>query len=284
MKKKLFFIPFVMLATFFSCQTSEQASQKTDTTTIRKTIEQDNIRLSYVVRPGEGPTLILIPGSFSGVHQWDEVMAGLDKDLNLILVEVRGHGQSWPPAENGSIELFAADVKSVADAEKLESFYVGGHSIGGMIAKEVGRRWPQQIRGVISVEGWTHWKVAKETFKSNMYSTLTKEQDDKRLEGRKLGTGHWTDEQRHNFAQIWRQWERGEEFMQTTTLSVLELYGDRGRERPTLEQLYIPAKPNFTLRWFKNASHSLPVERPTQVAEAIGEFIQHTEKTKEKKN
>jgi len=161
----------------------------------------------------------------------------------------------------------------IAGNEKLDWFYVGGHSIGGMIAKEVGRRWPQHIAGVISIEGWTHWRVSREAFNADMTSTLTTEEKKKKQEARQRGAGHWTDEQRGSFAGIWRKWERGVEFLENTTLPVLELYGDRGREPASLEQLFIPDRPNITVVWIKNASHKLPLEEPEKVGSSIMEFI-----------
>ena len=73
--------------------------------------------------------MILIPGSFNDNRQWDDVVPRLDSDIQLMLVELRGHGQSWPPPGNGSIEQFAADVARVAEAEGWDKYYVGGHSI-----------------------------------------------------------------------------------------------------------------------------------------------------------
>jgi pimeloyl-ACP methyl ester carboxylesterase len=58
-------------------------------------------------------------------------------------------------------------------------------------------------------------------------------------------------------------------------LPVLELYGDRGRERPHREQLYLPNRKNIILHWIEDASHNLPVEEPEKVAKVITEFIGH---------
>jgi pimeloyl-ACP methyl ester carboxylesterase len=246
----------------------------------RKFIENENLRLSYLVRAGKGPTLVLIPGSFSDTSQWRDVLSHLDPQLGLILIEVRGHGKSWPPPENGTIEELANDVMTVTNCEKVDRFYVGGHSIGGMIAKEVGRRWPLRVAGVISIEGWTHWRVTKDAFNGDMYSTLSKEQDQKRLDSRKRGAGHWTKDQRDSFAQIWRKWEKGKEFISTTTLPVLELYGDRGKQKATREQLHLADRNNIIIQWINNSSHSLPLEEPGKVAHAITEFIERLEKQK----
>ena len=287
---KIFFIIIILLS-FISCVEQEtnvphlgkntQSLIMPQEKSIRKTIEFDNVKLSYVVRSGDGPTLILIPGSFSDANQWNEVIPVLGKDLNLILIEVRGHGKSWPPPIGGTIEQLAKDVMLVADNEKLGRFYVGGHSIGGMISKEVGRSWPQRVKGVISIEGWTHWQASRDAFNGDMYGTLTPEQQKKRLEGRKIGAGHWTKEQRSNFASIWRKWERGLNFLQNTNLPIIELYGDRGKKRPSQKQLYIPNRPNIEVHWINNASHSLPLERPGEVATIIMELVQKIESRKE---
>ena len=244
---------------------------------MRKAIEVDGTRLSYVERPGGGPVLVLIPGSFNDVRQWDEVVDALPTEWRLILFEVRGHGQSWPPPANGSIEQFAADVIQIADREGLDRFHVGGHSIGGMIALEVGRRIPARIAGVISIEGWTHWRVTSDAFQSDMVGTLTEEQAARRLALREGAAGHWEPEQRQQFAQIYRRWEAGPQFLQETELPVLELYGDRGKPKPSLQQLQIPDRDNIAFQWFEGASHELPLERPVELARVMTTFIRGVE-------
>jgi len=286
---KIFSIIIILLS-FISCVKQEtnvphlgkntQSLIMPQEESIRKTIEFDNVKLSYVVRSGDGPTLILIPGSFSDANQWNEVIPVLGKDLNLILIEIRGHGKSWPPPIDGTIEQLAKDVILVADNEKLGHFYVGGHSIGGMISKEVGHSWPQRVYGVISIEGWTHWQASRDAFNYDMKSTLTPEQKKKRLMGRELATGHWTKEQLSDFAAIWRKWERGEDFLQNTNLPIIEIYGDRSKIHPSLKQLYIPNRPNIEVHWINNASHSLPLEKPREIALVINEFIKKIESGK----
>lgn len=69
-----------------------------------------------------------------------DMVQTLDPGLRLVIVELRGCGESWPPTLNASIELFAEDVLRVVDALKLTRFYIGGHSIGGMIPIEAAKR------------------------------------------------------------------------------------------------------------------------------------------------
>lgn len=238
----------------------------------RQQIQTDEGHISYQVRRGAGPPLILIPGSFNDNRQWDEVVAGLDPNLTLVLVELRGHGQSWPPPANGSIEQFAQDVKRIAGAESLGRFYVGGHSIGGMVALEIGRAWPESVLGILSIEGWTNHHAQRDAFGPSDQNTLTPEQEARRLAGRARATGNWTGEQRKSFAQIWRNWD-GAEFLASTRIPILEVYGDRGRPHPTPDQLKIPVRDNIVMHWIPGASHPLPLQAPEALAEAMNRFI-----------
>ncbi|MEZ5399574.1 MAG: alpha/beta fold hydrolase [Bryobacteraceae bacterium] len=242
----------------------------------RRQIPTDEGHISYQIRRASGPPLILIHGSFNDNRQWNDVVARLNPSLTLVLIELRGHGQSAPPPANGSIEQFGQDVLRVAEAEHLGAFYVGGHSIGGMVAIEVGRARPQSVLGIVSCEGWTNHRAQADAFGPRDTSTLTPEQDARRLALRAEATGHWTEPQRLAFARIWRQWD-GSAFLGETAIPILELYGDRGRTPPTRAQLKIPDRPNIELRVVPGACHSLPLQEPATVAEATNAFIARNE-------
>ena len=62
-------------------------------------------------------------------------------------------------AAQAFVEQFAEDVLLISDLAGLQRFYVGGHSIGGMVALEVGRASPGRVKGIVSVEGWTDYRV-----------------------------------------------------------------------------------------------------------------------------
>lgn len=75
--------------------------------------------VSFLFRERKGPALILIPGSFTDSRQWEPVLAWLDADFTLVLVELRGHGKSWPSPAAGSVEQFASDVLQIANRQTM---------------------------------------------------------------------------------------------------------------------------------------------------------------------
>jgi pimeloyl-ACP methyl ester carboxylesterase len=236
----------------------------------------DGGRLCCVQRVGSGPTLMLIPGTFSDSGTFRDLVRHLDKSLNLLLVENRGLGRSWPRAENGSIEQCAQDALLVAREMGASDFYIGGHSLGGMISIEVAGIAPEKLRGVVSIEGWTNWRAARDAFGNDMKSTLTDEQLKEVAAYRAEMLRNWSKTQVKEFGSIWKKWD-GLHVLRTTNLPVLELYGDRNRAKPTRAQLHIPKRDLITLHWIAGASHKIHYERPRQVAQVINRFIRRCE-------
>ena len=239
----------------------------------RKTFERGVGKLSLLQRNGEGEPLVLLPGTFSDATQWSETVPYLPEDLPLILIEMRGQGESWPPKPDNSIEELAQDTLWVLWQLGVERFHVGGHSLGGMVALQMGYGAPEKVRSVISVEGWTHHLVAKEAFGGVIRNTLTEDRMKERAEERAQLEAKWGKDKMVEFAQVWKRWD-GSAFLDSTELPVLEIWGDRGmEERPALEQLRIPDRPNIRLEWIKDASHNLPTEKPEELGRMITEFL-----------
>lgn len=234
-------------------------------------VKVDGAEIAYQIRRGPGPAVVLVPGSYVGADDWADVVAAIDRTLTVQIVEVRGHGDSWPPPVSGSIAQFAGDVFAAAAHAGLPRFYAGGHSLGGMIAIEMAAQQPAAIRGVISVEGWTHHTVARDAFGANA-NVLAPALREKLAELRKPVMTRWTKEQVTEFGAIWRQWDGGPALEQMR-VPVLQLWGDRGAPPATRDKMKIPDRANIELQWVAGASHYLPMERPREVAAAINRFV-----------
>jgi len=242
----------------------------------KETIEYDAGLLSFVISPGTGPVIILIPGSFANHRDFVYVLRELDPMFTVVIVELPGHGDSWPPPKNGSVEGLAESVFRVTDSLKLNSFYVAGHSIGGMIAMQMGKARPYKIKGIISIEGWTDYKVVDEAFGGIVENTLSPDLTKIQQSNRVQVYSKWTQKQIEDFSEIWKQWD-GYTFLLTTDIPILSVWGDRGNVRPDISKLHIPERKNIKVKWFSNASHFLNLECPKELAESINCFISFVE-------
>jgi pimeloyl-ACP methyl ester carboxylesterase/predicted neuraminidase len=236
----------------------------------------DGAALSYYVREGSGPNLLLVPGSWGDHRVFDRFVDQLPADWRVIVVELRGHGGSQPASPNPSMGLFAADVLHVVDSLGLRRFYVGGHSIGGMLAIELTGRRPEQVAGAIAMEGWTHHAVAKDAFGGDNGVAMTSAEQQVDTEQRERVRRKLSAAEIAAFASVWKQWD-GMPVLQSTSVPVLEVWGDRGRARPSRELMRIPARGNIELEWIAGASHSLLIQRPEAVAAHTTRFVETNE-------
>ncbi len=237
----------------------------------------DGTRLAWHTREGSGPTLVLIPGSWGDYLVYNRLVAHLDPALRIIIVELRGHGNSTPATLNGSMELFADDVLKVVEHLKLERYYISGHSIGGMLAVEIAGREPKGLAGSIPIEGWTHHTVQKNAFGHLPEFPLSPEHEAERLANRERGLARLTEAERQNFGSVWRNWD-GNGALKKASVPMLQIWGDRNMNPvPDRATMQIPEQDNIQVVWIANASHALLVEQPRAVASAINDFVVRTD-------
>ena len=229
-------------------------------------------RIGWSVRGGSDIPLVLIPGSFDDRGVFAPLIERLGHGMAVCVVELPGHGRSWPPAVAGSIERFAEQVVDVLRRLYDRPVCVGGHSIGGMVAIQVAGSAPERVAGVISLEGWTNHRAAHTAFGGDMTGTLSARQEAARQTRRARVTERWSSDQVSRFSSIWRRWDGGP-ILAATRLPVLEIYGDRGRSAPTRAALDLPARGNIDLQVIAGVSHYLHVERPDEVALACHRFL-----------
>jgi len=102
-------------------------------------------------RVGSGPILVCHGGGpgFSGLYLQD--LAGLDRRLELILLDPRGTGASDRPADPRAyaIEDYSNDVDELREHLGLERINLLGHSHGGVIAMDYAARFPDRVDRLI---------------------------------------------------------------------------------------------------------------------------------------
>ncbi|MAG60938.1 hypothetical protein CL619_04080 [archaeon] len=105
-----------------------------------KTVKSfDGTKIAYYKRQGnkEKPTLVFLHGVGGNYTTWNKELEFFEKKkYPCIAVDLRGHGESDVPDEfeKYSTEAFAKDLDVILDKEKIESFVLIGHSLGGCIA------------------------------------------------------------------------------------------------------------------------------------------------------
>jgi 3-oxoadipate enol-lactonase len=103
----------------------------------------------YWEEHGTGEPVLMIMGLSYTLDMWYRLRPSLSARYRTILFDNRGIGRSEVPNGPYLMRQMADDAKAVMDAAGVESAYVMGASMGGMIAQELTLRYPERVRALM---------------------------------------------------------------------------------------------------------------------------------------
>jgi pimeloyl-ACP methyl ester carboxylesterase len=116
-------------------------------------VQTNNIQLHYLSYPGEGPTLVLMPGLTGNAHTFEGlIQAGLSPRYRVLALDLRGRGLSDKPASGYSMADHAADVIGLLDTLDLDQVILGGHSFGGLLTLYIAAHQPERISKLVIID------------------------------------------------------------------------------------------------------------------------------------
>ena len=92
----------------------------------------DNVSIYYEIH-GEGKPLFMLPGWTCSTKFWKYNVEELSRHFQVVLMDMRGHGESEKVLHSHRISRYAMDVKNLLDALNLKDVTVLGWSMGASI-------------------------------------------------------------------------------------------------------------------------------------------------------
>ena len=116
-------------------------------------LDRDGVKLHYEVH-GSGPALLLTHGYSSTSAMWKGQIEALSQHHQLVLWDMRGHGQSDYPDDPAAYSeaLTVADMSALLDEIGAESAIVGGLSLGGYMSLAFYRAYPERVRALLIID------------------------------------------------------------------------------------------------------------------------------------
>jgi pimeloyl-ACP methyl ester carboxylesterase len=112
-------------------------------------VRVNGVNIAYSVR-GNGPPLLLVMGYRLSSAAWPAAfIAQLAQRFTIITLDNRGTGRSDKPVTGYAIANMARDVRGLLDELKFERVHMLGYSMGGAIAQELVRQFPDRVKGLI---------------------------------------------------------------------------------------------------------------------------------------
>jgi len=99
------------------------------------------------------PAIILLHGANSSLHTFEPMIAELAGEYRIITYDQPGHGLTGPHPRNDytAAGMFEA-LNAVANAARLDRFYLGGNSMGGWVAWRYALNYPERVEGLILID------------------------------------------------------------------------------------------------------------------------------------
>jgi pimeloyl-ACP methyl ester carboxylesterase len=109
----------------------------------------NGVNIAYRVQ-GEGPPLVLVMGYRLNSTAWPSgFIEQLARKFTVITLDNRGTGLSDKPVHGYAIANMARDVRGLLDELGLSQVHVLGYSMGGTIAQELVRQFPERVSSLI---------------------------------------------------------------------------------------------------------------------------------------
>jgi pimeloyl-ACP methyl ester carboxylesterase len=113
----------------------------------------DGVGLAVEVA-GSGPGLVLVHGFGGAKEDFADHVPTLARDHTVVVFDHRGHGASDKPTDRAaySIDRLAYDILEVADRCDLDRFRLLGHSMGGMVSRQVPLLAPERLDALVMMD------------------------------------------------------------------------------------------------------------------------------------
>jgi len=108
---------------------------------------------------GQGNPLFLLHGYTQSSKSWKPYVQNYEKDYEVYLVDLTGHGKSESFKQDLEIKSVAEDLNSLIEYLKLEKIKAIGFSFGGDVLYQLALKKPELIESMITIGAVGTWSI-----------------------------------------------------------------------------------------------------------------------------
>lgn len=245
----------------------------------------------YVDDVGKGLPIVLIHGFLGSSIMWKPQINYLKKDYRVITPDLPGFGNSKKAQSKDSIKEMAKTVLSCLKEKNIDTFFLLGHSMGGMIVQEIAKLAGEKIkklicygtgpRGNIPGRFETINESRNRLKKDGLSSTVYRIAKTWFVEGDKANFFYLCEEAGNattleaadNALVAMKKWN-GVENLENIKNSTIIIWGDKDKAY-NFDQVNTLNKkiPNNEIFIFKDCSHNVHLEKPDEFNQCIHKFL-----------
>ncbi len=251
-------------------------------------------RIHYRVK-GKGEPLIFLHGmGFCGAD-WFAQERYFSKNYRVVIPDFRGYGKSERsenPDHNYSVVSHSEDFCALLDHLEIDSAYVVGWSLGGMVALQVALDNPKRIRRLAVINAVPSkpvqypWdmilKLQRNIFldflgmavyaqtAANFMFPFVEQRELRARVATKIATNSKIVYRRS--IQAIFEWDLSH-CLEDLKMPILFISGDRDFITPALKRQIVDQMPNAHLKIVHNSGHGTPLDQPEVTNSLLGDFL-----------
>lgn len=262
------------------------------------------VRLRYI-KTGTGPNLVLLHTLRTQLDLFEKVIPALSKEFTVFALDYPGHGYSDIPGGDYDARFFVHAVEGFLNALDLRDVTLCGVSIGGAISLIIAGLHNKRVERVIAINPYDYAKGRGLTRSSFLGWLITVASETPVIAGIIMRLRNFIimkavlrggvansesippgllkemylvgDRRGHYQAFISllrhaRSWEAATDVYQNINVPALLIWGDQDWSKPGERERDRNLIPSAQVATIKDGGHFLPLDRPTEVVEAIMSF------------
>ncbi len=112
----------------------------------------DGVEIVYSAAGAGRTALIFVHGGMADRSFYDGQLRAFAPKYRVLAVDLGGHGESGSNRRDWGLPVLGADVKAVADAERLDRMILFGNSLGGPAVIEAAALLGRRVLGVVGID------------------------------------------------------------------------------------------------------------------------------------
>jgi len=236
----------------------------------------------YYERSGSGRPVVLLHGLGSSTEDWEHQIDPLSDSYELIVADLRGHGQSSKPPGPYSITQFSSDVATLLGELDVGPVRLVGISLGAMVGFQLAADRPDLVSRLVIVNALPVFETNRIsqkiqlTFRKVITRRLSMERigeilskrlfpDEEMVQQRARMVERWARNDKRAYQATFRailEWDGVAEAMAKTMVPITMISSDLDYLSPEDKQPYIDAMPTAEMVVMHDAHHAVPMERP----------------------
>jgi pimeloyl-ACP methyl ester carboxylesterase len=112
----------------------------------------DGVMIHYTMKGTGSPALVFIHGWCCDQTYWDGQVDFFAEKVQVVTVDLTGHGKSGVNREEWTVDAFGDDVAAVVNKLNLPQVVLVGHSMGGPVAVTAAKKMQGKVLGIVGVD------------------------------------------------------------------------------------------------------------------------------------